>query len=60
MQKNIKQKKRNSVSDTSTERNSSQFKYIEAAVIEDINKLKEKYRVKRDVKRSKIQKSIKN
>jgi hypothetical protein len=50
----LSKRKRNSISDTSTERNSSQFERVEAAVIGDINKLKGKYRVKRDVRRPRM------
>jgi hypothetical protein len=56
----LNKRKRNSMSDISTERDFSQFKRVEAAVIEDISKLKGKYRVKRNVERPKIQKSVKN
>jgi hypothetical protein len=50
----LNKRKRNSVLNTSTERDSLQFECVETAVIENINKLKKKYRVKRDVRRSKI------
>jgi hypothetical protein len=48
------------VSDTATERDFLQFECVEAAVIKNTSKLKRKYRVKRNIKQSKIQKSVKN
>jgi hypothetical protein len=56
----LNKRKRNSMLDMSTERDFSQFKRIEAAVIGDINKLKKKYRVNRDVRRYRMQLSVMN